>query len=220
MFKLCIGNLTISVKFYILKKFTRLLITEKKDLLQPFLKELEKNQPLQTELKEWLVNNFSILNIQKDEIILSEGETCKYAWVVLNGIIRSFHYVGEAEVTSRLMTPYHIIISPESFYTQTPAFESLQALQPSVLARLHYQQLDLLYQLFPSFNYVGRRLTEYYLFITERRLHLLRKQKATDKYKFFLEKYPDLINEVPLKYIASFLGINQETLSRVRRKIK
>ncbi len=54
----------------------------------------------------------------------------------------------------------------------------------------------------------------------EKRLHLLRKQKAIDKYKFFLRNYAGLANEVPLKYIASFLGINQETLSRVRSKIR
>jgi CRP-like cAMP-binding protein len=194
--------------------------TDKLQLLTPFLLELENIQPLQDDFKEWLLENFSIVNTEKDTIILSEGEICKHAWVVLHGVIRSFHYVGETEVTSRLMKPHHIIISVESFYAQTPAFECLQALQPSVLACLHFQQLEALYQQFPAFNYTGRRLTEHYLFLTERRLYLLRKQRALDKYKFFLDEYPGLINEIPLKYIASFLGINQETLSRVRNKIR
>jgi CRP/FNR family transcriptional regulator, anaerobic regulatory protein len=199
---------------------TALNHTDKLQLLNPFLLELETIHPVEAAIREWLVQNLSVLHIEKDSIILSEGEICKCLWVVLKGVIRAFHYVGETEVMSRLMKPHHIIISVESFYTQTPAFESLQAVQPAVLACLHYQQLDALYQQFPSFNYTGRRLTEHYLFLTERRLYLLRKQKAIDKYKFFLEEYPGLINEIPLKYIASFLGINGETLSRVRNKIR
>ena len=193
---------------------------EKLDLLTSFLCELEAIKPIQAELKENIVNSLGIIRADKDEIILSEGKVCTCVWVVLQGLIRAFHYVGETEVTSRLMKPHHIIISVESFYTQTPAYESLQALQPSILACMHYQQLDKIYQQFPSFNYTGRRLTEHYLFLTERRLYFLRKQNAKDKYRFFLDEYPNLINEIPLKYVASYLGINSETLSRVRNKIR
>ncbi len=196
------------------------LTTDKAFWLPSFLQELEGIQPLNTEQKENIFSRFSILPVEKDTIILSEGEVCRCLWVVLKGIIRSYHYVGETEVTSRLMKPHHIIISVESFYRQTPAFETLEAVQPSVLACLPYEKLDELYHLFPALNYLGRRLTEHYLFLTEQRLHMLRKQKAIDKYKFFLEQYPNLVNEIPLKYIASYLGINGETLSRVRNKIR
>ena len=193
---------------------------EKIELLTPFLRELETIEPVQADLKESIVNNLTIIRADKDEILLSEGKVCTCVWVVLQGLVRAFHHVGETEVTSRLMKPHHIIISVESFYTQTPAYESLQALQPSTLACMHYQQLDNIYQRFPSFNYTGRRLTEHYLFLTERRLYFLRKQNAMDRYRFFLNEYPNLINEIPLKYIASYLGINGETLSRVRNKIR
>ncbi len=206
--------------YYVITKRTALDTINKIQLLTPFLLELEKIQPLQADLKAALVNSCTIMHIEKDTVILSEGEIDKYAWVVLQGLIRSFHYVGDTEVTSSFMKPYHIIISIESFHRQTPAFESMQALQPSVLACIHYQQLNNLYHQFPYFNYTGRRLTERYLFLMEKRLFLLRKQKAANKYKFFLDEYPGLVNEIPLKYIASFLGINQETLSRVRNKMR
>ncbi len=194
--------------------------TDKLQLLTPFFCELELIQPLEDEVKASLIEKFTIITVEKEMILLSEGEVCKYVWVVLDGLIRSFHYVGETEVTSSLMKPHHTIISIASFHTQKPAFESLQALQHSVLARIHFEQLENLYQQFPSLNYLGRKLTEQYLFMMEKRLYLLRKQKAIDKYRFFLEEYPNLVNEISLKYIASFLGINQETLSRVRNKIR
>lgn len=193
---------------------------DKSQLLQPFFDELENISKLPDELKENLANSFIIRGVKKNEIILSEGEICKHVWVVLKGLVRSFHYVNDTDVTSRLMKVNHIIISVGSFYTQTPAFETLQAIEPSVLACLHHRQLEEMYNKFPSFNYIGRKLTEHYFFLTEKRLFLLRKQKAIDKYKFFLEQYPGLINEIPLKYVASFLGMSHETLSRVRRKFR
>lgn len=201
-------------------KNNALTADEKLHLLTPFLDEMEKMQALPAEIKARIASEFNIVQAAKDDIILSEGETCKHLWVVLTGVIRSFHYVGETEVTSSFMKPHHIIISIESFHTQTPAFESLQALQPSMLACLHYRQLEELYRQFPMLNLMGRKLTEHYLFLLEKRLYLLRKQKALDKYKYFLEYYPELINEIPLKYIASYLGINGETLSRIRNKIR
>ena len=193
---------------------------EKKCLLNSFFEELENIQPLQTDEKEKMIDLLTIIETDKHTTVLPEGEICKYLWVVIRGLVRSYYYVGDTEVTSSLMKPHHIIISIESFHTQTPAYENLETLQPSMLACMHYQQLENLYQQFPSLNYIGRRLTEQYLFLTEKRMYMLRKQKASDRYKFFLKQYPGLANEVPLKYIASFLGINGETLSRVRNKIR
>jgi len=193
---------------------------EKLELLSPFLQELENIHPLPAELKACLLDDFVIVQGDKDTILLHEGDVCKYAWVVLCGLVRAFHYVNDEEVTSRLMKPYHIIISVSSFYLQTPSFETVQILQPSVLARMHYHQLEHLYQRFPSFNYTGRKLTERYFYLVEKRLFMLRKHTALDRYKYFLEEYPGLVNETPLKYIASFLSMSQETLSRVRNKIK
>lgn len=193
---------------------------EKQLLLGQFLEELEDIHPLPAELKENLLHDFVIVHAPKDAILLHEGDVCKYAWVVLNGLVRAFHFVNGVDVTSRLMKPHHIIISVGSFYSQTPSFESVQVLQPTILARLHYHQLEHLYQRFPSFNYTGRKLTEQYFYLVEKRLFMLRKHTALERYKYFLEQYPGLINEIPLKYVASFLSMNQETLSRVRNKMK
>jgi hypothetical protein len=65
---------------------------------------------------------------------------------------------------------------------------------------------------------VGRVITEQYLFFAEIELYNLRKQKAEDRYRFFEKHFPDLLQKVPLKYIATYLGMNLETLSRIRGK--
>jgi len=197
----------------------QLTLEEKQTLLLPFFEKLDKIQPMEPALKNELATLFAIEQKEKEELLLNEGNICKHVWVVLSGATRAFHYVDGIDITSRIIMPYHIIISVGSFYTQTPALESIEVIEPSTLACLSKQQLDKLYLQFPSLNFIVRKITEYYFYMSEKRLYMLRKQKAVDKYKYFLEHYPGLINTVPLKYVASFLSMNQETLSRVRKRI-
>ena len=75
-----------------------------------------------------------------------------------------------------------------------------------------------LYRAYPVFNEIGRVITEQYLYMLEIEVYNLRKQKAEDRYRFILKHFPDLLQRVPLKYLATYLGVNLETLSRIRAK--
>ena len=88
------------------------------------------------------------------------------------------------------------------------------------MARIHYTQLQTLYKLYPELNYIARVITENYLVKSQERLFLLRRQTAEERYLYFTERYPTLLQKVPLKYIASYLGLTLETLSRIRNKIR
>lgn len=193
---------------------------EKHILLAPFFERLDRIQKMDENLKQALTHLFVFERKEKEQLLLQEGNICRHVWVVLSGTVRAFHYVDDAEITSRLITPPHLIISAGSFYTQTPSMENIEVIETAQIACLTHSRLEQLYKDFPSLNFLVRRITEYYFYLSEKRLYMLRKQKAVDKYKFFLEHYGNLVNDVPLKYIASFLGMNQETLSRVRRKIQ
>lgn len=113
----------------------------------------------------------------------------------------------------------HIVISPGSFFTQTPATESIEALADTTLHALSFSELQNVYETFPEFNYHGRIITERYFFQQEQRLYLLRKHDASAKYNYFIEHYEKFLKEIPQKYIASFLNIAPETLSRTRSKL-
>jgi len=76
----------------------------------------------------------------------------------------------------------------------------------------------LLYDKFPIANYVGRKMTEIYFLGATERAYISRLPTALKRYQRFLVSYPHLINRVPLKYIASFIGMRLETLSRIRKK--
>ena len=177
-------------------------------------------QPISKELQSALIGSFKTEEVKKGKILLHEKDICKNLWFLCDGLLRSYHNIGDKEITSRIMYTGHIVISPGSFFTQTPATESIETLADCVLAKLSFNNLQDIYKKFPEFNYHTRLITEQYFYKQEQRLYMLRKHDASAKYNFFLENYADYLKDIPQKYIASFLNIAPETLSRTRSKLR
>ncbi len=188
-------------------------------LLAPLFTLLNEIKPMCTELREAIMNSFEYVEIKKGDVLLAEGHICTNLWFLVNGLLRSFHEMGEKEITSRIMFTNHIVISPGSFFTQTPATESIEALCNSEVATIPFRSLQKIYESFPEFNLHTRIITEQYFYKQEQRLYMLRKHGAKEKYNFFLDNYADYLKDIPQKYIASFLNIAPETLSRTRSKL-
>jgi CRP-like cAMP-binding protein len=150
--------------------------------------------------------------------ILKEGQTCNDASLVVSGLVRSYYINEDKDITSRFMDEGFIVTSWISYYTRQPGNEFIETIEDTTLVSLSYNNIQLLYKEFPEFNIVGRRQVEYAFFLSEQRTQLLRKHTAEEKYKFFLDNHPTLLQRVSLKHIATYLGMNEETLSRVRSK--
>ncbi|MEJ7609593.1 MAG: Crp/Fnr family transcriptional regulator [Ferruginibacter sp.] len=189
-------------------------------ILSPLFSILENIGPVSNELKKALSDKFEEQKILKGKTLLSEGEVCKSLWFLSAGLLRSYHDIGEKEITSRIMFTNHIVISAGSFFTQTPATESIEVLADTTVARLSFSDLQDIYKSFPSFNYHTRIITEQYFAQQEQRLYMLRKHDALSKYRYFLEHYAAFLQDIPQKYIASFLDMTPETLSRTRSRMR
>lgn len=188
-------------------------------ILHQLFQHIEAIRPMSEALKTRLINDLEIIEVPKKHILLRDGQTADYLYVVLSGLLRSYYIKEDAEICSRFMKENHIVVSVNSFYARQPGYEFIESMEESVLARIHYTRLQQLYKDHDEFNYTARVLTEMYFTLSEQRLYLLRKQKAEERWLFFVDKYADLINRVPLQYIATFLGMNLETLSRIRKKL-
>lgn len=191
----------------------------KSSLLSPLMQLLNNIKPLSKKLHDELINKFQDQPIKKGTILLHENDVCKKLWFLADGLLRSYHNIGNKEVTSRIMFRNHIVISPGSFFTQTQSTESIEALADCIVVALSFEDLQDIYLKFPEFNYHTRIITERYFYKQEQRLYMLRKHDAVAKYKYFLENYSDFLKDIPQKYIASFLNIAPETLSRTRSKL-
>lgn len=180
------------------------------------LQLLNTIHPLSNELEDYLTSHLTKLEIPKKRFLLKQGQISSNIYFVKKGLVRCFYLKEDKEVSSWFMSEGDVITSVESFFNQSVSYESIQTLEDSVLYSISYKDLQHAYLTFPEFNFVGRVLTEKYYRLSEQRLYSLRMQRALEKYHYLLQYFPQLIQRVPSKYLASYLGITEETLSRIR----
>lgn len=185
-------------------------------MIQKLFTSLERLHYLSPEMKERLTTIAQIKTYPKNHLLLKEGETANYACFVLQGLARAYYVIDGKTITSRFMAEDFMITSWISFYTRTPGYEFIEMLEDSTLACIHYNDVEAMYNDLPDFNFVGRKLISYFFYLAEQRTYMLRKHTAEEKYRSFLLQHPDLLQRVSLKHIATYLGMNEETLSRVR----
>jgi len=153
----------------------------------------------------------------KKHLLLKEGETSKKIYFINNGFARAYHITPEGkECTSWFMARGDLMISVYSFYTQQPAAENIELLEDSELLSMTWNQLQGIYADFPEYNYTGRLVTEKYYMLSEERAILFRKLSAKKRYEQLIKTHPGILQKAQLGQIASYLGISQETLSRIR----
>lgn len=189
-------------------------------MIEKLLERLNALHRMSDQLIERITEVAKIADYPKRSYLLRGGQICDKACMVVNGLARAYYINEDRDITSRFMDEGFIITSWISYYQQQPGDEFIEAAEDTTLACISYYDIQQLYKQFPEFNIVGRKQTEYSLYTSELRTRMLRKHTAEEKYAFFINQHPDLINRVPLKHIATYLGMNEETLSRVRGKYR
>jgi CRP-like cAMP-binding protein len=188
-------------------------------MLTELFKRLNAIRIMSDELKVVLTKDLEIIEVPKRTVLLKDGERCDYAYVVLSGLMRMYYIKEGEEICSRFMDEEHICISVFSFFTRNPGYEYIETIENCTLARIHIDKLQKIYNEIIEFNFIIRVITEQYFIKSEERLFLLRRQTVEERYNYFTNHYPELLQRVPLKYIATFLGTSLETISRLRNKL-
>ena len=185
-------------------------------MIEKLIARLNGLHPMSEALTERIRSMVWVTDHPKKTVLLKEGEVNNHICMVANGLVRSYYINEGREITSRFMDEGFIITSWISFYTRKPGSEFIETLEDTTLTCVHYNDIQKLYEEFPEFNIIGRKQVEYSFYMAELRTRMLRKNTAEEKYKFFLENHPNLLQRVSLKHVATYLGMNEETLSRVR----
>jgi CRP/FNR family transcriptional regulator, anaerobic regulatory protein len=186
--------------------------------MEDILKFLDAIYPLSEPSKNYFASTLKLRKVAKKEYLLKAGHVCRNIFFVKKGIVRCFYINKSIEVSSWFMKEGDIIISVESFFQQKPSKENVQALEDCTVYSMEYPELQYLYKNYMETNYIGRVLTEKYYTLSEQRISSLRMPLISDRYQYLMKNHPDLIQRVPSKYIASYLRVTEQSLSRIRGK--
>lgn len=156
---------------------------------------------------------------QKGDFILKEGQHCNQVKFVISGIYRVYQLRNGKEITSyfNYNDRNPLIASTESILSNQKSKEYIECLGPGFVLSLNYKDLLEIYKSSLAFNTFGRKMAELNYLLSIERIESLQYKTASDRYKSFLKLYPNLINQIPHHYIASYLGITPESLSRIRK---
>ena len=153
---------------------------------------------------------------QKNEMILEEGNVCRHFYFFEKGLVRFCCNVDGNDVTKTFCKAPYCFTSKISFRNQTPACESIHALEECVVWRITYEQYKKLEQI-PSWNTFMRKLMNEIQEFLENHLLESKILTAEQYYDKLLERFPaDFMQKIPLKHLASFLGVAPQSISRIR----
>lgn len=156
---------------------------------------------------------------QKDDLLLEEGKVCRYFYFFEQGLIRFFCNVDGADVTKTFAIAPYCFTSKVSFRNQSPASESIQALDETVVWKISYQQYKQLEKI-ASWNIFMRKLLNEIQEFMENHLLETKIHTAEQYYQKLQDRYPaDILQKIPLKHLASFMGVAPQSLSRIRNNI-
>jgi CRP/FNR family transcriptional regulator, anaerobic regulatory protein len=175
--------------------------------------------PISAGVAEYLNHHAIPCFFKKGAILLKADTICSHVYFVKKGAIRAFVQDGKNDITTWITAENEMVTSISSFDLQVPAIENIQAIEDCDLVSMTYHDVERLYQEYPEFNIVIRKVLQKYYRDAEERAFISRLTSAESKYIHFLKTSSHLANRIPQKYIASYLGLAEETLSRVRKRI-
>ena len=156
------------------------------------------------------------LKYGKNEMILREGETCTNIYWVVKGLVRQFYFKNGKEVTEYMATESSIVMCIESLFLEQPTHLQIKAIEPSVLIALPKADLEAVAMKSVNIQILYRKILEESLILSQIHADMLRFESAQDRYQKLIKRQPQLVLRAPLVYIASYMQMTPETLSRVR----
>ena len=156
------------------------------------------------------------MKFAKNELILKEGETCTNIYWVVKGLVRQFYYKNEKELTEYMATENSIVMCIESLFREQPTKLQIKALEPTVLIALPKADLEAVAMKSVNIQILYRKVLEDSHILRQHHADMLRFESAQHRYQKLVKNQPQLILRAPLVYIASYLQMTPETLSRVR----
>ncbi|QGY45640.1 cyclic nucleotide-binding domain-containing protein [Maribellus comscasis] len=166
-----------------------------------------------------ILSAFEPALIKKKKDLLVPGEVCKYIYFIKQGSLRSYFIDPKGiEHIYQIRLDNSWISDLESFFSKRPSKYYIEALEDSQMLRISTERLEQLYEEVPTLERYFRILFQKAYINALERLNATMWESAVERYNDMLKEHPDMFQRIPLVYIASYLGITPESLSRIRKK--
>ena len=186
--------------------------------MQSFITYINQRIQLSSTEEKALTSVLETVELPKYHILIKEGLPANHIHFIQSGAARSFYYHNGKDITSWMYREDRLVTAWSSFFTREPAQETIELLENSTIGSISYDNLQQLYQDYPKINAFGRLFVEEQIVFIDQFYKGFYFMTAKEKYALLLAYFPDILQRVNLGHIASFLGISQETLSRIRAK--
>jgi len=177
--------------------------------------------PLGSGIKSYLSTKIKSCSFGKNEIISKKGEVCNKLYFIKTGMVRGYFKSDSTEITTWIDSENEVFTSITGFFRNEPTKEYIQSLEETHCDYLEYEDYKYCLNNFSEMRQIYRILLEEYYIMAEHRVYLARIPNAKKRLNFFIENLnPHIINRIPKKYLASYLAMRPETLSRLLKEKK
>jgi CRP-like cAMP-binding protein len=184
---------------------------------QHFAKFIIETIDISHDMAFQIAEKFEVVEVQKNKITLKEGSIDSDFAFLCSGYLRSFVFDREGnEITTNIFKPNQMVFEVGSYFKQLPSHENVQTLTDCILVKNSFEKCQALFHSSAEFREFGRRmLVNQFIAYKERTLSLVT-DNAEVRYDKFMLEHSDILQNVPLKFIASYLGVTNSSLSRLR----
>ena len=191
------------------------------DAFDTFLNSVKSLCPKVTKDElEYLQSGLTVTDLKSKHFYIHANTIQKEIGFVFSGLLRAFYVDKDGkEISVNFIREGKYLTHYSAFITQTPCKYYFQCIEPSIIVNLSYKHIQEGYNKFTNLERYGRLVAEEVLKVQQRRIESFLFDNAETRYLDFAKENPDLFNRVSLSYLASFLGIERQSLTRIRKKL-
>lgn len=185
--------------------------------LQKFMAQFGE---LTAEEQQQIADNLIVEAYPKGKLLVKAGDVCRYCYFVLEGCLRQYKLADDAEITIQFYTEREAAVDFNSYVNQVKSESYLVCLEDTIVIEGNLELETDMYERFPKLQQITRAMMEQDFGKMQEQFSRFIASNAEERYVYLLNNRPDLLQRVPLQYLASYIGVTPESLSRIRKRIQ
>ncbi|WP_075350526.1 Crp/Fnr family transcriptional regulator [Algoriphagus marinus] len=179
----------------------------------------DKYQGISDQAKQAFANRMTLMEVEKGQLIVTEGQLADHLYYFLEGSARSYYTRENRDITVSFTLDGEFVAAMHSFITGKPSYEKIETLEKSKILKISHNALQECFTEFPELERAYRMILEKYYIVLEEHQIFSKFKTAKERYLELMQNRPKVIQKASVGHIASYLDMTIETLSRTRAKI-